>query len=245
MATVKQPLVGELCRGGTIWKRSDSITNCASGLRRQLCALRSRQACQPSPSSVRLCRYLGNRTDSPYVGTSNPSVPAQGIHGVAAGWFGTVGVFPSPHLGFAAEFSVPSRFTADQVADKYRTHNTHRDAIISGVIHVRPSKRWIDGVIGLSYVREQTDQQIAHRVFAGPGLVYQPYTAPPESISRNAVGIAGGFDFPLSFGRHVSITPQLRVHWIARENDSTAGSPRFFGLSSLVLRPACGIRATF
>jgi hypothetical protein len=183
--------------------------------------------------------------NSPYVGTQNPSVPAQGIHGAAAGWFGTVGVFPSRHIGLAAEFSMPSRFTADQVANKYRTHNTHRDVIVSGVLHVRASERWIDGVIGLSYVREQTDQQIALRVFSSPETVYQPFVVPAESIARDTFGVTSGLDFPLRLGRHVSVTPQMRVHWIARENDSTAASPRFLGLSSIVLRPACGIRVIF
>src|SRR5438552_16936384 len=91
--------------------------------------------------------------NSPYIGTQHPSVPAQGIHGRVAGWFGTARVFASPHFGLAAEFSMPNRFTADQVADKYRTHNTHRDVIVSGVLHLPASHRWVDGVIGLSYVR--------------------------------------------------------------------------------------------
>jgi hypothetical protein len=183
--------------------------------------------------------------NSPYVGTQNPSVPAQGIHGSAAGWFGTVGVFPSRHLGLAAEFSMPSRFTADQVANKYRTHNTHRDVIVSGVLHVRATRRWVDGVIGLSYVRERTEQQIALRVFSSPDTVYQPFVVPAESIARDTFGVTSGIDFPLWLGRHVSVTPQIRVQWIARENDSTAASPRFLGLSSIVVRPACGVRVIF
>jgi hypothetical protein len=183
--------------------------------------------------------------NSPYVGTSNPSVPAQGIHGSAAGVFGTVGAMATPHLGLAVELSLPSRFTADQVAAKYRTHNTHRDVIVSGVLHVRPSERWVDGVIGVSYVREQTDQQSALRVLSSPGVVYEPFASLPESIERDTFGVVGGFDFPLPLGRHVSITPHVRVHWIARENDSTAASPRFLGLSAIVVRPACGLRVVF
>jgi hypothetical protein len=64
--------------------------------------------------------------NSPYVGAQNPSLPAQGIHGSAVGLSGTVGFFAGPSLGLAAEFSLPGRFTADQVADKYRTHNANR-----------------------------------------------------------------------------------------------------------------------
>jgi hypothetical protein len=182
---------------------------------------------------------------SPFVGTQNPSVPAQGIHGSAAGWYGTAGVFVSPHFGLAAELSMPNRFAADQVADKYRTHNTHRDVIVSGVLHFRRSQRWIDAVIGLSYVRERTDQQIAQRIFGVPGVVYQPFTAPADSIARDAVGVTGGLDFSFSLGNHLSVTPQFRFHWVAREDDAAAASPRFLGLSPIVLRPACGIRATF
>jgi hypothetical protein len=183
--------------------------------------------------------------NSPFVGTQNPSVPAQGIHGTAAGWFATGGIFVSPHVGVAGELSLPNRFTADQVADKYRTHNSHRDVIISGVFHLRASQRWVDGVIGLSYVRERTDQQIALRVFSSPEVVYQPFTAPADSIARDTFGVTGGVDFAFSLGHHLSVTPQFRAHWIAREDDSTTASPRFLGLSSIVLRPACGIRATF
>jgi hypothetical protein len=219
---------------------------------RRHAAIGTALACFALASSVSAQSFAGGGAlatwqpdNSPYVGTQNPSVPTEGIHGSAPGWFGTIGVFPSPHVGIAAELSMPNRFTADQVADKYRTHNTHRDVILSGLLHLRPSTRVVDAVIGLSYVREQTNQQIALRAFSSPGVIYQPFDAQPESIVRNTFGLTGGLDVPLSLGRHVSVTPQLRVHWIARENDSTAASPRFLGLSSIVIRPACGIRATF
>lgn len=182
---------------------------------------------------------------SPYVGTQNPSVPAEGIHGVAAGGSATIGIFVRAHVGIAGEFSVPRRFEADQMADKYRTHNTHRDVVVSSVLHVRPGSGRIDGIIGVSCVREQTQQQIAHRLFAIPGFPYEPYSTPPEPIARTTFAVTGGVDLPLSLGRHVSMVPQFRVDWIAREDDSTAASPRFLGLSPIVLRPGIGVRMTF
>src|SRR6476646_5276465 len=97
-----------------------------------LLALASPMSAQPFVGGGLLASWQPD--NSPYVGTQNPSVPMQGIHGSAVGWFGTIGVFPSRHLGLAAEFSMPSRFTADQVANKYRTHSTHRDVIVSGVL---------------------------------------------------------------------------------------------------------------
>ena len=182
---------------------------------------------------------------SPYVGTQNPSVPDEGIRGVSVGGVAGVGVYPWTHVGVAAELSVPRPFTADQVADKYRTHNTHGDLVISGVLHVRAARQKIDGVVGLSFVREQTNQQIAHRLFGVPGFAYEPYSAPPESIVRNTFGLVGGLDAPLRAGRHLSVVPQLRVHWIAREDDSIAASPRFLGLSPILWQPGISLRATF
>jgi hypothetical protein len=172
-------------------------------------------------------------------------VPSEGIHGVTVAGIAATGVFPWTHIGVAAELSVPRQFTADQVADKYRTHNTHGDVVISGLLHVRAARRPIDGVVGLSFVREQTKQQIAHRLFGVPGFAYEPYSAPPESIVRSTFGVVGGLDVPLRVGRHLSVVPQLRVHWIAREDDSTAASPRLLGLSPILWQPGISLRAAF
>ena len=183
--------------------------------------------------------------DSPYVGTQNPSVPSEGIHGVSAGGVATIGVFPWTDVGVAAELSIPTSFTADQIADKYRTHNTHRDVVISGLLHVRAARQWLEGVVGVSFVQEQTEQQIAHRQFGLPGFPYEPYSTPAESIVRNTFGFVGGLDVPLRAGRHLSVVPQIRVHWIAREDDSTAASPRFLGLSPILWQPGISVRVTF
>jgi len=182
---------------------------------------------------------------SVYVGTQNPSVPENGIHGTSAAGTATLGVFPSRHVGVAVELAIPQRFTADQVADKYRTHNAHADMIVSGLLHLRAGPRFLDVVAGVSFVREQTDQQIAPRLFAVPGMPYAPYNTSPESIRRNTFGITGGLDVPVTLGSHAAIVPQFRLHWIARENDDTAASPRFLGLSPLVFQPGIGVRVTF
>jgi hypothetical protein len=183
--------------------------------------------------------------DTPYVGTQNPSVPGDGIHGVSGGGVATIGVFPWADVGVAAELSIPRAFTADQIADKYRTHNTHRDVVVSGLLHVRAARQRLEGVVGVSFVQEQTEQQIAHRLFGLPGFPYEPYSAPAESIVRNTVGLVGGVDAPLRAGRHLSVVPQLRVHWIAREDDSTAASPHFLGLRPILWQPGISLRVTF
>jgi len=41
----------------------------------------------------------------------------------------------------------------------------------------------------------------------------------------------GGVDFPIALGDHLMVIPQLRIHWIAREDDESAASPRFLGLN--------------
>ena len=68
----------------------------------------------------------------------------------------------------------------------------------------------------------------------------------PYMILAGSVGgIVGGFDVPLRAGRHLSVVPQLRVHWIAREDDSTAASPRFLGLSPFLWQPGVTLRVAF
>ena len=98
---------------------------------------------------------------------------------------------------------------------------------------------------GASYVHEDTDQQIALRAFSSTTQAYEPFTGPAVSITRSTFGVVGGFDVPISLGARVYLTPQLRGHWIARENDNTAESPHFLGLGSVVWRPACGVSVAF
>jgi hypothetical protein len=55
-------------------------------------AVVSRVAAQPFVGAALQVSWQPDK--SPYVGTNNPSVPAQGIHGVAAGWFARTGARP-------------------------------------------------------------------------------------------------------------------------------------------------------
>jgi hypothetical protein len=53
-----------------------------------------------------------------------------------------------------------------------------------------------------------------------------------------------GAELDLAVGRHVSVVPQMRVHWIHRTND-TFEPTWYLALSPWVLRPAIGVRASF
>lgn len=203
------------------------------------------------PSAAFAQSYAGGafmwsvQSESQPLGTGdNPSVPRQGTGGNAPGFTGSAGRM-GERWGVGGEISIPARFSADQIAEKYRTHNEHRDVIASGLIHfrqrVRHSPEW---VIGLSWVREDTEQQLSFRDQVSPGSGYGPFFS-PTSIARSTVGLTSGVDIPIRLGSHIDLYPQVRVHWIKRADDTTTPGPRFLGLHPIVFRPALGVRVNF
>jgi hypothetical protein len=180
-----------------------------------------------------------------------PDLAKPGVGGNAIGIVGSVGAFLSPRLSLAFESSLPQRFDAVQEIQYHfsaKYDNQHRDVILSGVFHFHYQQdRSVSPelVFGVGYVREDTLQRTAYQVgpaFPPTGL-YGPY-GPEISNTRDTLGAIGGVDVAIRVGAHVSVVPQARVYWIAREGTSGSLSWSLY-LSPFVFRPAVGLRATF
>jgi hypothetical protein len=182
----------------------------------------------------------------------DPDTFKPGVGGNAVGLVGSVGVFLSPRISLAFEMSWPARFDALQTIGYFQPaqlDNRHRDEILSGLIHVHLSP--IKGlrpelVAGGGYVREDTLQRRAYDVGGPlrPTGVYGPY-GPETSVTRDALGATIGADLGVRIGAHLSVVPQVRVHWIPREDTASGSLNSFLYLSPFVFRPAVGIRAGF
>jgi hypothetical protein len=165
---------------------------------------------------------------------------------------GAIGVFLSPRVSLAAEVGVPDWF--DTVQELHydffaRYDNRHRDIILSGLFHVHDRSGRIlrpEFVAGVSYVREDTLQRAAYQ--PGPAFpptgIYGPY-GPETSIARETWGATAGADLGIPLGVHVSVVPQARVYWIAREDKTSGTLNSSLSLSPFVYRFAIGLRATF
>ena len=181
-----------------------------------------------------------------------PDTAKPGVGGNAVGIVGSVGVFLSPRVSLAAEISLPERFDAVQEL-KYsfsaRYDNRHRDMILSGLFHFHyQSGRSLrpEFIAGVSYVREDTLRRTADQL--GPAFpptgVYGPY-GPETSVGRDTLGATAGADLGIRIGAHVSVVPQARVYWIAREDRTSGSLNSSLYLSPFAFRLAVGLRATF
>lgn len=181
----------------------------------------------------------------------SPSFPRSGVGGTAVGATIAVGGALSPTLSIAFEASIPARFESVQETDYFsifRTTNNHRDVILSGLFHMHVPETGriaVAVVAGPSVIREDTLQATAFQM-GSPAMRtgnFGPY-GPERSLTRWTVGITSGVDVDVAAGRHLSIVPQLRFHWIERA-DSGHGDSGFLGLSPWIWRPAIGVRARF
>jgi hypothetical protein len=127
------------------------------------------------------------------------------------------------------------------------TENQHRDLVFSGLFHFHsPSAGRLRAEIvgGPSVVREDTLQRTAFQI--GPAVpitrTFGPYR-PETSFTRWTIGLTGGIDLSAQIRKHLSIVPQFRMHWIQRADRTKENGT--LGLSSLVVRPAIGVRASF
>jgi hypothetical protein len=183
-----------------------------------------------------------------------PSNPQTGVGGTALGVSGAIGTLLTPRVSLAFEFSVPARFESMQEIDYMsfiaRFDNHHRDWILSGLFHFDwPTTRsvHVELVVGPSVVREDTLQSTANGLTSGPPAyaftgAYGPF-GPETSVARWSVGISGGVDVGVRLSPRVELVPQFRLHWIER---ATYGdSDQVLGLSSVVVRPALGVRVRF
>jgi hypothetical protein len=181
----------------------------------------------------------------------SPSLPRSGVGGTAVGGTVEIGVLLGPAASVSVEVSLPARFDSVQETDyftTFRIDNEYRDLIVSALLHghtprLGPVRLSVAG--GPSLAQESSLQRRADGV--GPigtfTTVFTPYGSESE-ITRWAIGATVGADLELAVGRHVSIVPEMRVHWIPRTND-TSEQTWFLGLSPWVWRPAIGVRASF
>ena len=179
---------------------------------------------------------------------SAPSLPNSGAGGTAPGISVEAGVSVQPSLGVGVEVNLPARIESLQETDYFRVfqhENRHRDMTISGVVRVgvvrsRRASLWIVGGGGLNQENTRRRRRDAVGLLPTFPPVFGPYSN-WETFTRWAPALAGGVDVAIAAGRHLSVVPQMRVHWIRRSHD-TSEPGWFLGLDSWVFRPGVGLR---
>lgn len=182
---------------------------------------------------------------------TGPSLPTTGAGGTAMGGTVEAGGFLSPRVALGIEVSVPRRFTSTQETDYLRVfqqESRHRDAAISGVLRAiigSASRVRVAVVGGAGFVQESTRQRRRDQVGLLPTYppVFGPYSEDYVFTRWTAAALAGA-DVEIAIGRHVALVPQMRVHVVRRTSDPS--QPGWaLGLSSVIVRPAIGVRALF
>jgi hypothetical protein len=160
------------------------------------------------------------------------------------------GSAPSLPTG-GAGFSLPSRFTALQETDYIRVfqqESRHRDMALSGVVReivVSKRRARLSIVEGIGFVQESTLQRRRDQAGVLPAFppTFGPYTDEYSFTRWTGAAVAGG-DLEILVTPHTAIVPAVRVYFIRRSSDP--GEPGWaLGLSSIGMRAAVGVRATF
>jgi hypothetical protein len=180
-----------------------------------------------------------------------PSLPTTGAGGTAFGAAFEGGRFFTARIALGAELSVPARFTAVQETDYSRVfqqESRHRDLVVSGVVRellVSRARVNVAVVEGVGFVRESTIQR--RRDQATPLRTFPPVFGPysdPYAFSRVTLGVLAGGDAEIVVAPHLALFPGIRVHFVSRSDDPS--EPGWaLGLSSVAIRAAIGVRATF
>jgi len=182
---------------------------------------------------------------------SGPSLPTTGAGGTVTGGTVESGGFLSPRVALGIEVSVPRRFTSTQETDYLRVfqqESRHRDVAISGVFRrtVGSTSRVRVAVVGGGgFVQESTRQRRRDQEGPLPASppVFGAYSEEYVFARWTAAGLAGA-DVEIPIGRHAALVSQMRVHFVRRTGDPS--QPGWaLGLSSVVVRPAIGVRAVF
>ncbi len=182
---------------------------------------------------------------------SGPSLPTTGAGGAAIGVTVEAGGLLTPRVALGVEISLPRRFTSTQETDYLRVfqqESRHRDVVISGLVRgtVGSARRVRVGVVGGGGVVQEGTRQ-RRRDQEGPLPTFPPLFGPfseEYSFTRWTVAALAGADVEIAVTPHVAVVPQMRAHFVRRSSDPS--QPGWaLGLSSVLLRPAVGVRATF
>ena len=182
---------------------------------------------------------------------SAPSLPTTGAGGTTIGVTAEAGTFLTPRIALGMEIGLPRRFTSVQEIDHLRAfqyESRHREMTISGLVRVMAGFGHgvqLGVVGGGGFVQESTRQR--RRDQMGPLPTFPPVFGPysqEHSFTRWTVAAVVGADVAIAITPRVAVVPQVRAHFVRRSSDPS--QPGWaLGLSSIVLRPAIGVRATF
>jgi hypothetical protein len=190
-------------------------------------------------------------TQSSHRQGSAPSLPTGGAGGTAIGVAVEGGGLLNSRIGLGIEFSLPSRFTALQETDYIRVfqqESRHRDMALSGVVReivVSKRRARLSIVEGIGFVQESTLQRRRDQAGVLPAFppTFGPYSNEYSFTRWTGAAVAGG-DLEILVTPHTAIVPAVRVYFIQRSSDP--GEPGWaLGLSSIGIRAAVGVRATF
>ena len=190
-------------------------------------------------------------TQSSHRQGSAPSLPTGGAGGTAIGIAIEGGGLLTSRIGLGIEISLPSRFRALQETDYTRVfqqESRHRDLALSGVVReivVSKPRARLSVVEGIGFVHESTLQRRRDQAGVLPAFppTFGPYTDEYSFTRWTGAAVAGG-DLEILVTPHTAIVPAVRVHFIKRSSDPS--EPGWaLGLSSIGIRAAIGVRATF
>jgi hypothetical protein len=189
---------------------------------------------------------------------NDPDLPRTGVGGTAFGVVGEFGTFLKPRVhewtfSLSFEFSLPARFDSVTETDYdtvYLTDNRHRDVVFSGLFHVHapPIGRIHIGVVaGPSVIQEDTLQSTTVPAACCQLPTNLGLFGPETQLTRWTVGLTFCADIGIQINRRVQIVPQIRVHWVSRDESLSNGdfASGSLGLGSWLIQPAVGIRVSF
>jgi hypothetical protein len=183
---------------------------------------------------------------------SAPSLPITGGSGAAAGVFAEAGGLLTPRVALGAELSLPARYTSLQETRYFRVfqhESRHRDLAVSGIVRfvAVSTERFRWGIVGGGgFVQESTEQRRRDEIGplpTTPPVVFGPWSE-EDTFTRWTTGLVAGSDAEIAMSAHVALVPEMRVHFVRRSGDPSEPG-WFLGLSSIVYRPAVGVRAAF
>src|SRR5436190_30024 len=118
----------------------------------------------------------------------------------------------------------------------------HRDLIVSGIVGVHAPRTGVAQLAivgGASLIQERFSKRATTAPFGSSAF---PPFSDPVATQYGSFALLVGADLDLAVARHVSLAPQLRVHWILTKEQAEGIQ---LGLGSVVWRPAVALRVHF